>query len=519
MILKTTSLQPRFRHGVEAFNPGVHPMFHRSVLIFSALSLIAGCAINLPVIGPDGRPLNQTVSTAAANRSPVLNVFTANPTNQASPGGAVTFASDVTDPDGDALQFTWSSTGGTLSSTSGRSTVWTPPSKAGAYAVQLVVSDGKGGLVTGLQNMIVNDDFTSQVQGNASVTTVTPSPDPSGGTNEASAPAAVPKLKFTQIPVPTGGVIDWQALDFDHVYGVMGNKIALTSDAGRNWITKSVGTNPLYSVYFKDPLHGWAGGANGVLFLTEDGGESWKLIDTGHSQCIWDLAFSDLSNGFMLASGTPVEPETNALTIYKTTDGGRTWDSTPVRTVEYNTNYGSLLSYVKSGSSSLLEAGHSQLARLFVDQNAKVWCNLMLSGKRSLSYFHDGAFETVLDLDDVQEVVAQNRTYFLKFSDNGLAGAVYTEDYQTLSKIGPDFVSPSQIHRNLGITHLVDVGGTLRVFSQSSTGEVLYLDSGDNGKSWTDSRTVDGNMPSQIVSFDLTRGWGFKKGALLRSGL
>ncbi len=54
---------------------------------------------------------------------------------------------EASDPDGDALQYQWRVTGGTVENRNARETVWTMPDGPGLHFAYVVVSDGKGGYV------------------------------------------------------------------------------------------------------------------------------------------------------------------------------------------------------------------------------------------------------------------------------------------------------------------------------------------------------------------------------------
>ena len=132
---------------------------HR-IAIFSILSacllFTAGCDIKTVIA-------NGTGVGSDKNQVPVITAFTANPTNTSAAGQVITFGIDAIDKDNDVLSYSWTATGGTLSTTTGRLVSWTPPSAAGTYTVQVSLSDGKGGTAEGAQNIIVKDDGTAKV--------------------------------------------------------------------------------------------------------------------------------------------------------------------------------------------------------------------------------------------------------------------------------------------------------------------------------------------------------------------
>ncbi len=107
-------------------------------------------------------------------------------------------------------------------------------------------------------------------------------------------------------------------------YAVGGNGVALkTSNGGMTWSKLNTGTsNYLYAVNF--PVNGnvgYIGGAGSTLLKTLDGGQTWSVqnITWGY---VYDIVFpQDATTGYASTIyGT-------LGYIYKTTDGGATWNS------------------------------------------------------------------------------------------------------------------------------------------------------------------------------------------------
>jgi hypothetical protein len=60
------------------------------------------------------------------------------------PGGGSNIRCIASDPEGDAVQFSWSSTGGTLTG-EGSTVTWKSPSDYGDYHIMVIVKDVNGG--------------------------------------------------------------------------------------------------------------------------------------------------------------------------------------------------------------------------------------------------------------------------------------------------------------------------------------------------------------------------------------
>ncbi|MGD9587788.1 MAG: WD40/YVTN/BNR-like repeat-containing protein [Pyrinomonadaceae bacterium] len=83
----------------------------------------------------------------------------------------------------------------------------------------------------------------------------------------------------------------------------------------------------LYALEFVDEKRGWAGGSNGSLIVTADGGSSWQLASFPNRDTIRDIVFVDAKNGWLLCERgeqRSAEP-LNRSYLLKTEDGGKTW--------------------------------------------------------------------------------------------------------------------------------------------------------------------------------------------------
>lgn len=77
------------------------------------------------------------------NKPPVISSLEAEYVN-VYPRGASEIRCVASDPESDAVQFTWSSTGGALTG-DGATVIWESPSDYGDYHIMVIARDGNGG--------------------------------------------------------------------------------------------------------------------------------------------------------------------------------------------------------------------------------------------------------------------------------------------------------------------------------------------------------------------------------------
>lgn len=97
--------------------------------------------------------------------------------------------------------------------------------------------------------------------------------------------------------------------------------ILKTTDGGASWSPRNAGiSQSLHRVQFLDGVHGFVVGDDGTLLKTGDGGESWSAVNSGTTEDLYGLFVLNESVWYVSGSNG---------TIRKTEDGGASFSTLP----------------------------------------------------------------------------------------------------------------------------------------------------------------------------------------------
>ena len=140
---------------------------------------------------------------------------------------------------------------------------------------------------------------------------------------------------WTTLGVPSQVFLGGQAIhvtsDESSIFVSGGNVLYRSTNGGTSWteVVSFRGTQLIYDLEFIDDNHGWMVGESGLYRRTETGGasaSSWLAATRLQSGTLRRVHFTDQNVGWMAGEGSGLnnaEPS-----IFRSLDGGRTWDNT-----------------------------------------------------------------------------------------------------------------------------------------------------------------------------------------------
>ncbi len=205
----------------------------KNLLLLLATIFLAGCGAKSPASEtPVAKTAEPTTTqpgtiqpTAIGNQPPVIRNLSL-PKTTLTLGEEVMLICDASDPDGDKLTFSWSASGGTFSTTEGPQnlTNWEAPDFKGSFTLNVMVSDGRGGMAEQSVRVTVTDNRAPII----SAVSANPATLRRGETASVSCAATDPdKDNLSYKWEATGGeitgfgnAVTWKAPDADGIYTV-----------------------------------------------------------------------------------------------------------------------------------------------------------------------------------------------------------------------------------------------------------------------------------------------------------
>lgn len=273
--------------------------------------------------------------------------------------------------------------------------------------------------------------------------------------------------------------------------GTVGQGVMRSTDAGETWrrvgIGQGIHSDALVRVLANhqgQPNTIFAGTDRGLL-RSEDAGATWQSVDSPlNDYCVWAIAIDPVDPTTMFAgTGTP-----DPATIFRSTDGGTTWDQRPVEVAE-----------------ECPAVGVPRVTGIAIDPDNRrsIWVGLEVDGVRHSSDGGDtwtainGAIPNP-DVHNVAVAAGPPKTVIVVVNND-----VYTstDDGSTWDRLGIDDVFPMTYPRGISVQPdnsnviFLTIGDT----TPGRTGTIMR--SKDTGKTWENlSLPVEPNTAMWVVN-------------------
>ncbi len=140
-------------------------------------------------------------------------------------------------------------------------------------------------------------------------------------------PGDEPEGWFWQNPLPHGLTLNSVAAPDANTLIAVGNNglIQVSDDGGQSWtFSESPVDESLLDVFFINSSTGWIVGSGGCILKSSDGGHSWVQLNSGTAVALDAVWFTDDLHGW--AGGTPSWSDSDHA-LMRTQDGGNSWEA------------------------------------------------------------------------------------------------------------------------------------------------------------------------------------------------
>lgn len=270
-------------------------------------------------------------------------------------------------------------------------------------------------------------------------------------------------------------------------------------------------SDSLFTVFFINPLQGWAGGANGKLIATTDGGTTWTAQTTNTTAAILDVKFIDASTGWFTARGGIIKKTTNGGGNWISQNSGVTSNIYVLQVIDANTSFAAAETYLLKTTN-----GGSSWSKQSAPNSENIYGISMLSATNGYYVGYYGNLYNTTDGGANWNFVVNTNCFSASRIFMNASGYGYITGNGNMVAYTTDFgVTWSSNYTNGNMIYGLAVRGnnTLWVVGQSSN----IFKSTDGGQSWIHEPINVNNDPSLYSVFfvDANNGWAVGDNGLI----
>ena len=262
-------------------------------------------------------------------------------------------------------------------------------------------------------------------------------------------------------------------------------------------------SDSLFCVYFINPLQGWAGGANGKLITTTDGGTTWATQTTNTTAAILDVKFIDASTGWFTTRGGIIKKTTNGGANWISQNSGVANDIYVLQVLDANTCFATAETYLLKTAN-----GGSTWTKQTAPNSNPTYCLSMLNATTGYCVDFSGSlYKTTDGGANWNFVTYTNGNSATRFLMNSL-GVGYVAGNGSMIAATTDFGTTwSSGYTNSGQIYALAAYGNSTVWAAGQYNTIVKSTNG--GSTWVNEPINANNNPTfySIFFVDANNGW------------
>ncbi len=279
-----------------------------------------------------------------------------------------------------------------------------------------------------------------------------------------------------------------------------------------SWTKQTTPVNDsLFTVFFINSQQGWAGGVNGKLIATTDGGTTWTLQTTNTTAAILDVKFANATTGWFTARGGIIKKTTNGGAAWTSQNSGVTNNIYVLQVIDANTSFASAENYILKTTN-----GGTSWSKQSTPNSENVYGISMLSATTGYCVGYSGNLYNTTDGGSTWNYVVNTNCYNASRLYMNASGYGYITAFQNFISRTTDFGASWSGNNTYGSQiYGLAINGNDRLWVVGQNNNIFSSTNG--GLSWINQPVNVNNNPSLYAVFfvDANNGWAVGDNGLI----